>query len=221
MNQQYCKLFEILGDCPATAKHPLKVDSVWFLLFDTVHLLKCIRNNWLSEKCQKISINNKTTASFVDVKELYESEKGSILKTNPLTQSAVYPSRLQLQNVQHVLKVFNEKVVASLKLRGCRDTANFIETILNWWNMVNVSMKGLDKRLNDPYRAVQDSQSTNLQTFLIIFQEAASGHGSQRIQCLTHDTKKALVQTMHGLVAVSRYLFRNADFQFVLLRDTK
>ena len=219
INQQYCKLFDFPGDCRATAKHPLDKERVWFLLFDTVHLLKCIRNNWISEKCQKISLDNKTTASFADVKKLYESEKGSILKTTPLTKFAVNPSRLQLQNVQHVLKVFNEKVVASLKLRGCHDTAKFIQIILNWWNLVNVSGKGQDQRMNDPYRAVQDPQSTSLQTFLLIFQEASSGHGANRIKCFTHDTKNALVQTMQGLIAVCRYLFRNADFHYVLLRE--
>ena len=76
-----------------------------------------------------------------------------MMKSNPLTQFAVNPSRLQLQNVQHVLKVFNDKVVDSLMLRGCRDTAKFIQTILNWWNVVNVSGKGQDMCMNDLYGA--------------------------------------------------------------------
>ena len=219
VNQHYCKLFERSGGCNATASHPLDNKRPWFLLFDTVHLLKCIRNNWISEKCQKISLDNETIASFVDVKELYESEKYSILKTTPLTQFAVNPTRLQLQNVQHVLKVFNERVVAALKLRGCHATAKFIQTVLNWWNVVNVSAIGQNQRLNDLYRAVQDPQSTTLQTFLMIFQNAGSGHGPNRIQCFTHDTKNALVQTMVGLIAVCRYLLTNADFKYVLLRE--
>ncbi|KAF2359766.1 hypothetical protein FHG87_009471 [Trinorchestia longiramus] len=57
VNQQYCKLFDRWSDCSATAKHPLDNERVWFLLFDTVHLQKCIRNNWLSEKGQKISLD--------------------------------------------------------------------------------------------------------------------------------------------------------------------
>ncbi|KAF2364585.1 hypothetical protein FHG87_004659 [Trinorchestia longiramus] len=81
-----------------------------------VHLLKCICNNWFSEKGQKISLDNETTASFADVKELYESEKGSILTPTALTQFAVNPSRLQLQNVQYVLKVLNDKVTAEQPL---------------------------------------------------------------------------------------------------------
>lgn len=88
-------------------------------------------------------------------------------------------------------------------------------------DLVNVSGKGQDQRMNNPYQAVQDPQSTSLQTFLLIFQEASSGHGANRIKCFTHDTKNALVQTMQGLIAVCCYLFRNADFHYVLLREIK
>jgi hypothetical protein len=219
VNQQYCKLFDRPDDCSATGKHPLDNGRVWYLLFDTVHLLKCIRNNWITEKCQMISLDKQSKASFADVKQLYEAEKDSILKTTPLTQSAVNPSKLQLQNVQHVLRVFNDKVVAALKLQGCHETATFIQTILNWWNTVNVSGKGQNQRLNDPHRAVQEPGSTSLNTFLRIFQDAHSGHGATRIQCLTHDTKKALVQTMQGLVAVCNYLLTSGEFEYVLLRE--
>ena len=46
VNQQYCKLFRFskTNDC-STANHPLDETRVWYPLFDTVHLLKCIRNN--------------------------------------------------------------------------------------------------------------------------------------------------------------------------------
>ncbi|XP_070180345.1 uncharacterized protein, partial [Littorina saxatilis] len=75
------------------------------------------------------------------------------------------------------------------------------------------------KRLKDPHRAVQESSSSSLDTFIDIFQEADSGHGSCRIQCLTHDTKKALVQTMQGLKAVCNYLLSSAGFDYVVLRE--
>ncbi|XP_070196711.1 uncharacterized protein [Littorina saxatilis] len=221
VNQQYCKLFDRTGDTDslATAKHPRDNGRVWFLLFDTVHLLKCIRNNWISEKCQKISFDNRSVASFTDVTQLYEAEKDSVLKMTSLTQAAVNPSKLQLQNVKHVLRVFNDKVVAALTLQGCHETATFIQTVVNWWNTVNVSGKGQDRRLNDPHRAVQEPGSTSLDTFLGVFQGADSRHGATRIQCLTHDTKKALVQTMQGLAAVCKYLLTSEHFESVLLRE--
>ena len=50
INQLYCKMFDLPSesDCPATATHPLDGTRSWYLLFDKVHLLKCIRNNWIS-----------------------------------------------------------------------------------------------------------------------------------------------------------------------------
>ena len=45
VNQQYCRLFDCPSDCRATYKHPLENERIWFILFDTVHLLKYIHNN--------------------------------------------------------------------------------------------------------------------------------------------------------------------------------
>ena len=216
VNQQFCKLFNRTHDFLAI--HPLDDSRSWYLLFDTVHLLKCIRNNWISEKCQKLSLDDETVASFSDVVNLYKEEKDNILKTTSLTLSSVCPSKLQLQNVQHVLKVFNDRVVAALRLKGACDSANFIQFILDWWNTVNVSAHGQNIRLNDPSRHVQDQNSTNLKVFLEKFKESKSGHGANRVQCFTHDTKKALVQTTEGLIAVCEHLF-SVGFKYVLLRE--
>ena len=98
--------------------HPLDKDRDWFLLYDTVHLLKCVRNNWLSEKSQKLTFDNSIVGDFADVRVVYKSENASILKCSPLTHSAVYPTHLELQNVKLVLGVFNDKVVALLKQMG-------------------------------------------------------------------------------------------------------
>ena len=50
INQLCCKMFHrpSESDYPATATHPLDGTRSWYLLFDTVHLLKCIRSNWVS-----------------------------------------------------------------------------------------------------------------------------------------------------------------------------
>ena len=43
-----------------------------------------------------------------------------------------------------------------------------------------------------------------------------SGHETKRIQCVTHNTKRALVQTIEELIAVCKQLF-SVGFGFVLL----
>ena len=81
-----------------------------------------------------------------------------------------------------------------------------------------MSNKGQEGRLKDSYRAVQDEASTNLVTFLNKFEGAESGNGSYRIQCLTHDTKLALIQTTRGMIDLCSYLLQTG-FKYVLLRE--
>ena len=130
INQQFCKLFNTIQ--PWKAVHPIDSSKVWYLLYDTVHIMKCIRNNWLSEKTQQILYNGRT-AKFEDVRALYLTERDNILKTTRLTYeySSVFPNSLQLQNVDHVLRVFDKRVVAALRIAGSHETAEFIENILN------------------------------------------------------------------------------------------
>lgn len=216
INQQFCKLFEHKSDSEAV--HPLDNQRVWYLLYDSVHILKCIRNNWISEKMQKLSFDKTTVGSFADIKTLYQREKDSILKTTTLTSAAVNPSKLQLQNVKHVLSVFSDKVVAALRLQGSADTADFVQVVLNWWNMMNVSAKDQDIRMRDTFRAAQTSTSTSLQFFCDKFEACESGHGPKRVASLTHDTRRALVQTLRGLIALCEHLF-SLGFKYVLLRE--
>ena len=52
--------------------------------------------------------------------------------------------------------------------------------------------------------------------FYVVF--LSLGQGKNRVQMLTHDTKKALVQTTAGQISVCRHLFQQG-FQYVLLRE--
>ena len=83
---------------------------------------------------------------------------------------------------------------------------------------MNVSSKFQATRLRDPWRSVQDGTSTSLQYFAAIFNNLDSGHGVNRVQCLTHDTRRALVQTTNGLISVCQYLL-SEGFQYILLRE--
>ena len=216
VNQKYGTFFDRRNTDDFEAIHPMFPERPWFLLFDTVHLFKCLRNNWVSEKTQQLTFDNEIVGNFADIKDLYHDEKGSILKTTPLVSAAVHPSRLQLQNVQHVVKVFNDKVVTALKVKNKHGTASLVQQVLSWWKAINVSTPGDEQRFNDPDRAMQTKNSSNLQSFVELFSITASGHGPNRQRAMTHDTKKALVQTMNGLIAVCNYLY-DQGFNYVLL----
>ena len=214
INQIFCGLF--VKKSLAEAVHPLDANRVWYLLFDSVHLLKCLRNNWISEKEKKLSFDGQTVGSFADVEDVYEAEKESVLKTTTLTSSSVYPTRLQLQNVSHVLRVINDRTVAALRLRGKHQTADFIQQVLTWWKMVNVKTIGESSRFRDPDRSVQEADFTKLQGYLVLFKNAVSGQGANRVCSITHDTKKAMIQTLEGFIGITKYLM-NHGFRYVLL----
>ena len=63
---------------------------------------------------------------------------------------------------------------------------------------------------------IQDEKSNNFQLLLEQFKGMKSGHGPKRIQYLTHNTKRALVQSTEGLIAVCKHLF-SVGFDYVLI----
>lgn len=66
--------------------HPVDKFRPLFFLFDSVHLLKCIRNNWLNSKPDQtlyyphFQSSEKRVASFRSLKKLHELENSQLLK---------------------------------------------------------------------------------------------------------------------------------------------
>ena len=97
------------------------------------------------------------SASFSDVRLLYNSEKESLAKLAPnLTIKACFPSAIERQNVKLVLKVFNDLTVAALKLQNelsnqedRNNTHDFVEMLLQLWKLFNINSPLKGKRLND------------------------------------------------------------------------
>lgn len=151
VNQKFMRIFPCLD---GSRRHPLDNDKPWFHLFDPVHLLKRIRDNWLTEKLQQLELIPGKIAKWKDIIEAAEKEKENLLKTTGLYNAALRPSTFERQNVKHVLAVFNEKVVAQLRLNGHEDTAVTVKLISDWFKFRNVCSLGEDKRFNDENRKV-------------------------------------------------------------------
>ena len=98
-------LFDIFFNMFDLEKPRKTVNNV-YLLFDHVHLMKSIRNNWISEKLQELSYDNGQTAKWEHIKTLYEKEKNAIVKLSKLTKTAVSSKPIECQNVLLCLKVF-------------------------------------------------------------------------------------------------------------------
>ena len=129
INLHFCKLFDQVTDLKAN--HPFDSSRSWYLLNDSVHIIKCIRNNWITQRSPKNF--QESVGDYSYMKDLSMAEKDSILKTTTLRKFSICPSKLHMQNVQLVVKVFNSKVAAALRVQGAMETANLVQLICNWW----------------------------------------------------------------------------------------
>ena len=78
------------GSLTPYVQHPFAADRKLFFLFDSVHLLKCVRNNWLGQSDSDntflfpdLRSDNILKASLSHLRKLYESEKDSLVKLAP------------------------------------------------------------------------------------------------------------------------------------------
>ena len=121
---------------------PVKLSSVYphsvlksrplFFIFDSVHILKCIRNNWLSQKDASKCIifpkfcfngnhelDNVQCVPFCTLQKLHALESQSHLKhCYKMIAKALSPSNLERQNVNLVLQIFNEYTIQGLLTLG-------------------------------------------------------------------------------------------------------
>lgn len=229
------KLFSSPPKLQTAYEHPKDSERQLFFLFDTVHLLKCIRNNWLNQEDQIIifpdpQVDNEDTinqiASFNALKEMHAAEKSSILKYGyNLNLKTLYPSSMERQNVKLALNVFDRRTVSALRLYGPQkslsnwsSTALFIEHICTWWDVVNVKTPWKGVRLrNDFQKPVTHSnckQIEFLSTFLCWLEQWEKFPKEAR---LTDQTHSALAHTTEGQIKMARHLLSNKKFSYVLL----
>lgn len=205
-----------------------------FFLFDSVHLLKCIRNNWLglsdSAKTfifQDVSNEGTRKASLSHVRQLHESEKDSIVKLAPsLTQKALYPSNIERQNVKLVLQMFDEKVSVALNHigqhsgRDVSGTQAFIDLIIKLWEILNVksTSKGFRKRDVDsnPIYKVDDKRISFLNDVHNWLCKWENFSQKAREGRLTNETLVALKHTVNTFVHLVPYLLNEMHLLFIL-----
>jgi hypothetical protein len=222
------------GNLLSYIDHPFNSERKLFFLFDTVHLLKCIRNNWLGQItvdhtffCPGIVEPGVCRASFEHVRELYHSEKDNLLKLAPhLTYKSLYPNSIERQNVMLALKVFDEKTAVALVHYGnqCQKDMNgahqFICLIMRLFNIFNVKSvdKGLRKRDSDcnPIRDVNDAQMVFLRDFYYWLIQWESMNLNSREGCLTSETLFALKHTVQTFLVLVPYLLHDMKLTYVL-----
>ncbi|GBN31406.1 hypothetical protein AVEN_105325-1 [Araneus ventricosus] len=147
--------------------NPVQPDNKLFFLFDTVHLIKSVRNNGFNKKktlgqvlCFPSPDNSSkiSLAKLQDLKDIYKTKKLNFIKNAPkLSQKVLYPTSFEKHNVLLALNIFHESNSAALahgageKGKDTMGTKEFIDQFLKWWNIVNVENSEKGKRLKNPF----------------------------------------------------------------------
>lgn len=219
--------------------NPIDQEKQIFLLFDTVHLLKSIRNNWLNVKNQSQTfsfpefndndINAVNRASFCDLKTLYKTEESKLLKVaHTLSWKALFPHSLERQKVSLALKIFNDSNVAALKTVGPQredfisweGTAKFIELICHWWDMVNVQHRFYGRNKIKPHAtpfcSEDDQRLSWLRNMALWLDRWSERSKTSNEGFLSNDTYQALKHSLQSLVLLIKYLISTKKLEFVL-----
>ena len=130
----YLVLLEAVN--PADTRQPL------FLLYDTVPILKNIRNNWLTRANKDLVVylaldRPSVCAKWNDQVEI-ENSRQHIVRPTALSLVACNLSFLERQKMKLILDVSNEKAVAARCVNGHSDTAKFVERVTDLYKVVNV-----------------------------------------------------------------------------------
>lgn len=236
INRKCMQLFSSTNELTWKYPHPVDSNRPLFFILDSVHIFKCVRNNWINKKNETVSMkypdfdlpNGGTVqeASFIALRKFYELEQDKLLKYGyGLSVKALYPTSFERQNVKLVLQIFNEKIIEGLTLFSKKhgvphvhETAKFIRIILNWWDVVNVksTTKGLRKNnvlmcpiTND----ASDERVFFLKKFLVWLQHWKDLHLKES---LTKETMDAIILTTNGLLQLQEYCFTKLNFSYFL-----
>ena len=195
-----------------------------FLVHDYVHILKNLRNNWITEQQQELSFSQdgiQYLACWKDVKALYAEDRKTALRLTKITHTSVFPKPLQRQSVPLVCQVFNEKTSAAFialkdKLPHQEGTRIFIAVITGWFKMMNVKNVFTAERLNDKIRAPWTVDCDSFRKLLAMCKmvESARWNGSgTRQKSLTKYTADAFVVTTQFNIAAAAHLLVDHHFK--------
>ena len=202
-----------------------------YLVFDPVHDVKNVYNNFQSRKLFQCPTLNSTTlphgcvANFQHILELHNIESTkSLKKAHRLTPATLEPKNIEKTSVRLATSVFSESTRDALEFYAINEgkvewfgTAGFIGFVLKLWNVMNVKSRTKGKHKLDISR---DPVRSSLDWKLIFLRECADflmRWEQSKTPGLTRETFLALRHTCLALADCASYLLDRRGLNYILL----
>ena len=202
-------------------------DFKTYVFFDSVHLIKNIRNNLLRAKkfvfpefqfevCGKKISSGPGYISWSDLHKIYDEDQkldANLRKAPKLSFKALHPGDNK-QNVSLALAIFHETTVAACKsyFPHRKDVENFLLLIHTWWTISNSN-----NRYNSNLLGNAVTESDGKLNFLMDFSEWLEKWGECPNFCLSKQTSNALVLTLKSHAMLVKDLLAEG-YEFVMTR---
>jgi hypothetical protein len=227
--QELCR-----GKIQPYVAHPVTGDKI-FLLFDQVHLFKNFFTNFLNRRvfyCPAFEETDTDTATgfapnFKHLEQLYQHELSKPVKyAHKLTKKVLCPRPIERCNVMLAERTFHESTIAALNFYGdkfpeWKDTAEFLQLIRKWWNIVNVRSYTIGKRKRDvdkePISSAESVQINFLCAFSSWLKRWQELYSVDKRAKLSQETFMCARQTSSTIPLLVGHLFQDRKLSYVLL----
>lgn len=225
------KFYEQLcgGKIAPFMSHPKVPGEKIHLLFDPVHLFKNYFTNFLNHTIfTPPDFKNKpVSANFNHVSQLYHHELRKPVKlAHKLTQKVLSPRPIERCNVMLADRLFHESTIAALRFYAkigenpdWGKTANFLEVIRTWWNIINVRTTSAGWRKRDEQRKPIFGTDCDQIQFMNSFGSWLrewQGMGNKK-ESLSRETFFCAIQTTTAIPKLVDHLLKKKSLSYVLL----
>ncbi|XP_064488572.1 uncharacterized protein LOC135400672 isoform X2 [Ornithodoros turicata] len=218
--------------------HPTNCSRPLFFIIDPVHLLKCVRNNWICNQnlgrhltfpdfgttISAFKARDALTASYEAVQKFQNHQDPNMYKPRNAAMDRTFnPTRLERQSAEKLFATATAHALRAemknLSLEYAAGTATFVEIIAKWWSVVNVrtvnDTRTSQNELQSPITSMEGPQIEFLSEFIdwLDAWEEIDGVAGR----LERDTCSALHLTCYSLIELTRYCLEELRLGTVLL----
>ena len=167
-----------------------------------------------------------TLASFAHIRELFDFEKGKRPKmAHKLSEKVINPFSIEKINVRLADACFHESTIKALEYFGDHGyphfspTAEILQVIRNWWNIINVKSRYIGINERDRKREeIDDENCESIQYLRDVADWFESWHSQNPSNGLTRETFHAVKHTSLAVIELVQYLLNTKnEINFVLL----